>query len=95
MTTEVYFNGPLTICSGSQYRYRLENKLKMILGEDRIIGPLDPYIIKGVEAGKIDSGKKDTLLEISKFCDNAYMLPGYDSPSSETVKSWSDVIEEL
>ncbi len=92
---EVYFNGPLTICSGSQYRIRLERKLKIILDEDRIIGPLDPFIIKGVESGKIDPGLKDTLLQISEFCDCAYMLPGYDSPPSDVVKSWSDVIESL
>ncbi len=92
---EVYFNGPLTICSGSQYRVRLECKLKAILNEDRIVGPLDPYIVKGVETGKIDPTLKEDLLRISEFCDCAYMLPGYDSPSSETVKSWSDVIESL
>ena len=35
---EVYFNGPMTICSGSQYRIRLERKLKSraeeIVGEE-------------------------------------------------------------
>lgn len=92
---DVYFNGPLTICSGSQYRIRLESKLAAILDEDRIIGPLDPLIIKGVESGKIDPGLKDTLLQISKFCDSAFMLPEYDPPSSDIIKSWSDVIESL
>jgi hypothetical protein len=60
-----------------------------------IIEPLDEAIRKCVESGKIDKSKEETLLEISKFCDNAYNLPGFDSPSEDVVKSWSDVIDEL
>lgn len=92
---EVYFNGPRTICSGSQYRCRLENKLRSILGEERIVGPLDPFIKKGVESGKIPADLEPTLVEISKFCDNAYMLPEEAAPSAETLRDWSDVIDSI
>ena len=93
--TETYFNGPLTICSGSQYRIRLEGKLRKLLGEDVLIGPLDVPIRKCVENGSIDAGTGETLIRISKFCDTAYTLPEHEPPSQETIKSWSDVIDSL
>ncbi|MBR6203764.1 MAG: hypothetical protein IKQ60_01680 [Candidatus Methanomethylophilaceae archaeon] len=93
--TETCYNGPLTICSGSQYRIRLEGKLKKLLGEKRIIGPLEIPIRKCIESGAIDVRKGEVLIEISRFCDAAYTLPESASPSEETIKSWSEVIEAL
>ena len=92
---ETYFNGPLTICSGSQYRIRLESKLRRILGEQRIVGPLDGPIKKCVEKGDIDENTGKTLLEISSFCDAAFTVPERMPPSVETIKSWSEVIDFL
>ena len=93
--SEVYFNGPLTICSGNQYRIRLENKLKTMLGEERIIGPMDASINKCMEKGIISEELGKILLDISKFCDESYMCPELDSPSEETIKSWSEVIDKM
>ncbi len=93
--TETCCNGPLTICSVSQYRIRLEGKLKKLLGEERIIGPLEIPIRKCIESGAIDADKGKELIEISRFCDAAYTLPESAPPSEETIKSWSGVIEAL
>ncbi len=93
--SEVYFNKPLTGCSGSQYRIRLEGKLRNLLDEKMIIGPMDAAIIKCVEEGKIPAEKKDDLLEISKFCDFAFSCPEFPSPSRDTIRAWSDVIDSL
>ncbi len=93
--SEVYFNGPLTICSGIQYRIRLENKLRRLLDEDIILGPMDASIRKCVETGKIPADLLDTLLEISQFCDVSYTNPEFDSPPESVIKEWSDVIDKL
>jgi hypothetical protein len=93
--TDVSFNEPKSICSGSQYRVRLERKLEMMLGEDKIIGPLDPFIKRAVDEGKITGNVGEELYQISKFCDEAYMLPKDDCPSFEQIKSWSDTIDSL
>ena len=93
--TVTYYNGPLTICSGSQYRIRLEGKLRRLLGGERIVGPLDAPIKKCVEKGAIDASTGERLIEISRFCDAAYTMPESEPPSEETIKSWSDIIEAL
>ena len=93
--SEVYFNGPLTICSGSQYRIRLEGKLRAFLGVERITGPLDPSIRECVEKGLISESDGETLLRISEFCDVAYTCPEREPPSPETIRSWSDTIDSL
>ena len=90
-----YYNGPLTICSGSQYRVRLENKLRRLTGEKIIIGPLDATIQKCIDAGKIDVEKGKVLLEISKFCDYSYICPEFDSPPRATIIAWSEAIESI
>lgn len=93
--SEVHFNGPLTICSGIQYRIRLEIKLRKLLGEDIIIGPMDASIRRCVESGEISEEVGGTLLEVSKFSDMCYTVPEFDPPSEETIKRWSDVIDSL
>jgi hypothetical protein len=93
--TDVYFNESKSICSGNQYRVRLEYKLRNILGEEKIIGPLDPFIKKAVDNGKISGEVGRNLCQISKFCDKAYMLPEEDCPSFEQIKGWSDIIDRL
>ena len=90
-----YYNGPLTICSGSQYRIRLEGKLRKLLGEERIVGPLEIPIRKCIERGVIDARSGEELIEISRFCDAAYTVPEGLPPTEETIKSWSEVIEAL
>ncbi len=93
--TDVFFNESKSICSGSQYRVRLEHKLKTMLGEDRIIGPLDPFIKRAVDEGKIKKEVGKDLCAISRFCDDAYMLPEADCPTFEQIKTWSDIIDGL
>lgn len=90
-----YYNGPLTICSGSQYRVRLESKLRKLTGEKIIVGPLDASIRKCIESGKIDAGKGEVLLDIARFCDMSYMNPESDPPSRSTIIAWSDAIESI
>ena len=93
--TDVYFNEPKSICSGSQYRVRLERKLASMLGEERIIGPLDPFIKRAVDEGKISGEVGDELYRISRFCDEVFMLPEDRCPDFEQIKAWSDIIEAL
>ncbi len=93
--TVTCYNGPRTICSGSQYRIRLEGKLRRLLGGERIVGPLDASIKKCVEKGAIDASTGEQLIEISRFCDAAYTMPESEPPSEEMIKSWSDIIEAL
>jgi len=93
--TDVFFNESKSICSGNQYRVRLEQKLKLMLGEERIVGPLDPFIKRAVNEGKISKDVGKDLCAISRFCDEAYMLPEVECPTFEQIKAWSDVIDDL
>ena len=90
-----YYNGPLTICSGNQYRIRLEEKLRHLLGEKIIVGPMDASIRKCEKKGLINPDTAKTLLEISEFCDRSYTFPESESPSEAVIKGWSDVIDDL
>ncbi len=93
---EVHFNTSKAYLSAFQYRGRMERKLKAILGEERIIGPLDQFIQKGVDKGLIDKDKGETLTMISNYCDSVYMATDrQDFPTFKELKSWSDVIESL
>ena len=93
---EVYFNTSKAYLSAFQYRNRMERKLKAILGEEKVVGPLDPLIRKGVEKGLIDAGKGERLIMISNYCDSVFMATDMqDFPTFKELKSWSDVIESL
>ena len=93
---EVYFNTSKAYLSAFQYRNRMERKLKAILGEEKVVGPLDPLIRKGVEKGLIDAGKGERLIMISSYCDSVFMATDrQDFPTFKELKSWSDVIESL
>ncbi|MBR3477162.1 MAG: hypothetical protein IKH39_08455 [Candidatus Methanomethylophilaceae archaeon] len=93
---EVHFDTCKAYLSASQYRCRMERKLKVILGEDRIVGPLDPFIQKGIDKGLIDPEKGESLIMISKYCDSVFMATDReDFPTFKELKSWSDVIEAL
>ncbi len=92
---EILTSGPLTICSASQYRYRIELKLKSMLGEKDINGPLDPFIKRCSEEGKIDIQTEKTLLEIARFCDIGSYHPLEYGVTVSKIMGWSDFIEAL
>ncbi len=92
----VHFDTCKAYLAAAAYRSRMEHKLRGILGEDRIIGPLDPFIQKGVEKGLIDAEKGEQLVMISKYCDSVFMATErQDFPTVKELNSWSDVIESL
>lgn len=92
----VYYNTSKAYLSAYQYRNRMERKLKMILNEDRIVGPLDPFIRKCAESGKIDASLEEPLIQIAKYCDRVVMsTDSQDFPSFKELKSWSDIIEKM
>ena len=92
----VYLNTSKAILFASQYRCRMEKRLKEILGEERIIGPLDPYISRAVEIGKIDSAEGESLTKIGKFCDSVLLSYDYCKPTSYgRMKSWSDKVAKI
>lgn len=94
--TEVACNTSKSICSASQYRIRLEEKLKALLGEERIAGTLDPYINRAADSGKISAEDAETLLKISKYIDHSYTTcDGCRLMTFDRLKSWSEVVERI
>jgi hypothetical protein len=92
----VYLNTSKAILFASQYRCRIEKRLREILGEERIIGPLDPYIKRAVESGDIDEAEGESLIKIGKFCDSVLLSYDYCKPTSyDRMRSWSDKVAKI
>ncbi len=94
--SNIPFNSPKAVCTASQIRSKLDQKLRIMLNEQRLIGPLDPYIIKAYEAGNFDEQTKDTLMEVSRYCDEVLLTSNYiDIPPFDTLLEWSKLIDTL
>jgi hypothetical protein len=90
------FNSPKAICTASQIRTKLDQKLRRMLGEQRLIGPLDPFIVRAAEQGCFDDATKEELLKISRYCDNVLMSSDYSEiPDFDVLVGWSKMIDEL
>lgn len=93
---EVYLNTSKAILSANQYRCRIEWRLKTLLGEDKIVGPLDPYVNKAVDLGKIDPEEGESLIRIGRFCDSVQLSANYcRAQSFDKMRSWSDIIGRI
>ena len=93
---DIPFNSPKAICTASQIRSKLDQKLRTKLKEQRIIGPLDPYIIRAYDEGFYDKSTKDELLKVSRYCDNVLLSSDYsDIPEFDVLVGWSKIIDEL
>lgn len=94
--SNIPFNSPKAICTASQIRSKLDQKLRMMLGESVIVGPLDPYINRAYEAGKFDEQTRDELLKISIYCDKVLMSSDFtDIPPFKVLLGWSQMIDEM
>ena len=77
-------------------RLKIEWRLKTLLGEDKIVGPLDPYVNKAVELGKIDPEEGESLIRIERFCDSVQLSANYcRAQSFDKMRSWSDIIGRI
>ena len=93
---DIPFNSPKAICTASQIRSKLDQKLRRMLDEPRIVGPLDPYIISAAEKGFFDEGTKEELLRISLYCDKVLLSSDFtDIPEFEVLVEWSKLIDDL
>ena len=93
---DIPFNSPKAICTASQIRSKLDQKLRNMLNESKIIGPLDPYIVRAYEQGFFDASTKDELLKVSLYCDNVLLSSDYTKiPDFDVLVGWSKMIDEL
>jgi len=93
---DIPFNSPKAICTASQIRSKLDQKLRNILNEQRIIGPLDPYIIRAADQGAFDVQTKEELLKIAKYCDSVLMSSDFTNiPDFKILVEWSRLVDEL
>ena len=77
-------------------RLKIEWRLKTLLGEDKIVGPLDPYVNKAVDLGKIDPDEGESLIRIGRFCDSVQLSANYcRAQSFDKMRSWSDIIGRI
>ena len=94
--SNIPYNSPKAICTASQIRSKLDQKLRMKLKETKIVGPLDPYIIRAYEEGFYDETTKDELLKVSLYCDNVLLSSDFSNiPEFDVLVSWSKLIDEL
>ncbi len=94
--SDIPYNSPKAICTASQMRSKIEIKLKKMLNETRIIGPLEPYIKKACEQGFFDEEKRDQLIKISLFCEDVLLTSNMtEIPPFETMLEWSKIIDTL
>lgn len=94
--SDIPFNSPKAICTASQIRSKLDQKLRTMLKEPRLIGPLDPFIERACEEGNFDEKTRDQLIEISKYCEKVLLTSDFDGiPPFETLVEWSKLIDEL
>ena len=93
---EVYLNTSKAILSANQYRCRIEKRLREILGEEKIIGPLDPYVKKAVDMGKIDPAEGESLIKVGRFCESVLLSSQYcKAPTFDKMKSWSNIVDKI
>lgn len=93
---EIPFNSPKAICTASQIRSKLDQKLRIMLNEKRIVGPLDPFIVRAYEEGFFDESKKNELLKISVYCDKVLLSSDFtDIPEFDVLLNWSKMIDEM
>ena len=94
--SDIPFNSPKAICTASQIRSKLDQKLRKMLNESRLIGPLDPFIIRAAEEGCIDEPTKEELLKISVYCDKVLLSSDFtDIPDFDVLVRWSKLVDEL
>jgi len=93
---DIPYNSPKAICTASQIRSKLESKLKLRLGESKIVGPLDPYIRKMCEQGMIDEATRDELIKVSLYCEEVLLTSHMkEIPPFEQLVEWSKLIDTL
>jgi hypothetical protein len=94
--SNIPYNSLKAVCTASQMRSKLEQKLRKMLGEERLIGPLDPYVFRAYQAGKIDEATRDQLIDISLYCETVLLSSKEkEIPPFETLLEWSKTIDEL
>ena len=93
---DIPYNSPKAICTASQIRSKLDQKLKMKLKEQRIVGPLDPYIIRACDEGFFDIDTRDELLKVSRYCDNVLLSSDFSNiPEFDVLVGCSKLIDDL
>ena len=93
---DIPYNSPKAICTASQIKSKLEQKLKVKLNEQKIVEPLDHYIIRACEDGFFDQDTKEELLKVSIYCDNVLLSSDFSNiPEFDVLVGWSKLIDEL
>jgi len=64
--------------------------------EQRIIGSLDPYIIRACKEDFFDRDTMEELLKVSMYCDNVLLSSDFSNiPEFDVLVGWSKLIDEL
>lgn len=94
--SNIPYNSAKAICTASQIRSKLSQKLSIMLGGERIVGPLDRYIAAAAEKGAFDDTTKEELLKVSRYCDNVLLTSDFmDIPEFNVLLEWSKMVDEL
>ncbi|MBE6524107.1 MAG: hypothetical protein E7Z65_04460 [Thermoplasmata archaeon] len=94
--SDIPYNSLKARSIATQLRTKLEQKLLKKLGEKRVIGPLDPLINRAFDEGHLDEQTRDTLFEISAFCEKVLLTSDMlDVPPFQKLLEWSNFVGEL
>ncbi len=94
--SDIPYNSLKAKSIATQLRTKLEQKLLKKLGEKRVIGPLDPLINRAFDEGYLDEQTRDTLFEISAFCEKVLLTSDMlDVPPFQKLLEWSKFVDEL
>ncbi|MBO4357760.1 MAG: hypothetical protein J5813_06320 [Candidatus Methanomethylophilaceae archaeon] len=94
--SNIPYNSLKATSTATQMRNKMELKLKKKLGEQRIIGPLDPYIKRACDEGLIDEVTRDKLIQISLYCEDVLLTSNAtEIPPFDTLLEWSKFIDEF
>lgn len=94
--SDIPYNSAKAVCTASQIRSKLCQKLGKMLDGEKIVGPLDRYIVSAAEKGAFDEATRDELLRISRYCDDVLLSSDFmDIPEFDVLLGWSKLIDEL
>ena len=94
--SSIPYNSLKAVSTATQMRTKIEQKIRNKLGEQRLIGPLDPYITRAFDEGLIDEPTKDKLIEIALYCDDVLLSSNStEIPPFDTLLEWTQYIDSL
>jgi len=89
-------NSPKAVCTANQLRSKLDQKLKILLKEDKLVGPQDPYIIKACELGFYDEATRDEFIKMTHYCEEILLTThDVEVPPFKQLLEWAKMVDEL